>query len=141
MRFSMIIPLSKLGRRLQGKPAGRKHFAELCGLLAEAASGEIAFLDFQRVESVNASWVNMAIAPLIRWCAESQNDFFPVLAHFPEKDLDELELVAEKNQQCYAVAPDTAEPLSAVRLVGPLDPSLRMTLLKLAELGEATGAE
>lgn len=137
----MVVALSKFGKRLQGKPAGRKHFAEICGLLAEAAPGEIVFLDFKQIESVNASWINMAVAPLIRWCAESQNDFFPVLVRFPAKDLDELELVAEKNQQCYAVAPDATEPLSTVRFVGPLDPSLRTTLLKLAEMGEATGAE
>lgn len=137
----MVIQMRKLGTRLQGKPAGRKHFAEICGQLAEASSEEIAFLDFQQVESVNASWINMAIAPLIRWCSESQNDFFPVLAHFPEKDFDELELVAEKNQQCYVVATESTEPLSKVRLVGSLDPSLRTTLVKLTELGEATGAE
>lgn len=137
----MIVQLSNLGRRLQGKPAGRKHFAEICGLLADATPGEIAFLDFVRVESVNASWINMAIAPLIRWCSESQNDFFPVLVHFPEKDLDELELVAEKNQQCYAVSKTTALPLAKVNLVGPLDPSLRSTLTQLRETNEVTGAE
>src|SRR6266404_9356589 len=123
----MIIQLSKLGKRLQGKPAGRKHFAEICGSLAKASEGEVVFLDFDRVESVNASWVNMAIAPLLRWCSESQNDFFPVLTRFPAKDLDELELVAEKNQQCYAVSQQVDLPLKKVILFGPLDPGLRDT--------------
>ena len=129
----MIVQLSKLGKRLQGKPAGRKHFAEICGVLAEAGTGEVVFLDFDRVESVNASWINMAISPLVRWCSESQNDFFPVLVRFPQKDFDELELVAEKNQQCFAVTQDVTQPLATVYLVGALDPSLRDTLLKLGE--------
>jgi hypothetical protein len=137
----MIVALSKFGKRLQGKPAGRKHFAQICGLLAEATAGQIAFLDFHGVESVNASWINMAIAPLIRWSAESQNDFFPVLARFPGRDVDELELVAEKNQQCYAVSQTIVLPLAKIALVGPLDPSLRSTLVEFQEAGEITGAE
>lgn len=137
----MIVQLSDLGRCLQGKPAGRKHFADICGLLSHAAPGEVAFLNFGGVESVNGSWINMAIAPLIRWCSESQNDFFPVLAHFPEKDLDELELVADKNQQCYAVSQAMSIPLAKVNLIGPLDLSLRETLRQLQAAGEVTGAE
>ena len=136
----MLVQLSKLGKRLQGKPSGRKHFAEICGLLAEAKAEEVVILDFDRVESVNASWVNMAIAPLLRWCSESQNDFFPVLARFPAKDFDELELVAEKNQQCYAISQGVCVPLEKVTLIGPLDPSLRSTLSQLQTAGEATGA-
>lgn len=137
----MIIHLAEFGSRLQGKPAGRRDFATICGHLAEAESGSIVLLDFSGVESVNASWLNMAIAPLIRWCSESQNEFFPVLANYPTKDLDELELVAEKNQQCYAVTAGTAEPPTVIQLVGRLEPSLYTTIVKLAELGEATGAQ
>lgn len=137
----MFVQLSKLGKRLQGKPSGRKHFAEICGMLTEAVAEEVVILDFNQVESVNASWVNMAIAPFIRWCSESQNDFFPVLARFPTKDFDELELVAEKNQQCYAISEAVTVPLEKVILVGPLDPSLRNTLSELVTLGEVTGAE
>jgi hypothetical protein len=141
MRIAMIVQLSKLGKRLQGKPAGRKHYAEICGFLAEAKPEEVVVLDFEGVESVNASWINMAIAPLILWCSQTQNDFFPVLARFPKKDFDELELVAEKNQQCYAISSAVAVPLARVTLIGPLDPSLRSTLTQLQTAGEVTGAE
>ena len=137
----MRVELAKFGKRLQGKPAGRKHFAEICRTLAHTVVGEAVLLDFDGVESVNASWINMAIAPLTRWCAEAQNDLFPLLVNFPAKDLDELELVAEKNQQCYVVAADAVEPPKVIHLVGPLDPSLQVTLLRLLEQGEATGAE
>lgn len=137
----MQVKLSKLGKRLQGKPSGRKHYAEICGSLAEAKPEEVVVLDFEGVESVNASWINMAIAPFVRWCSESQNDFFPVLARFPEKDMDELELVAEKNQQCYAISETVVVPIEKVELVGPLDPSLRSTLSELVTVGEVTGAE
>lgn len=137
----MHIPLSRLGKRLQGKPTGRKHFADICGLLARANPGEMVFLDLDNVESVNASWINMAVAPLVRWAADEQNDLFPILVHFPEKDFDELELVAEKNQQCYSVSSQATEPVPAIYIVGPLDPSLRTTLTMLADIGEATGAE
>ena len=83
----------------------------------------------------------MAVAPLVRWCSECQNDFFPVLARFPAKDFDELELVAEKNQQCYAISQAVAIPIEKVTLIGPLDPSLRSTLSQLQATGEVTGAE
>jgi hypothetical protein len=137
----MLLQLSKLGKRLQGKPAGRKHYAEICGFLAMVKPEEIVILDFAEVESVNASWINMAIAPLVLWCSQSQNDFFPILARFPKKDMDELELVAQKNDQCYAISPTVNVPLSTVTLIGPLDPSLRSTLSQLQTTGEMTGAE
>lgn len=136
----MHLQLSKLGKRLQGKPSGRKHFAEICGMVAKATTEEVVILDFDTVQSVNASWINMAIAPFIRWCAESQNDFFPVLARFPTKDFDELELVAEKNQQCYAISENLSVPLKKVILIGALDPSLQSTLSHLGLVGEVTGA-
>jgi len=137
----MIIRLSKFGNRLQGKTAGRKHYAKICDILAQVRLGTVVFLDFEDVESVNGSWLEMAIGQLFRWSAESQNDFFPVLSHFPERDLDELELVAEKNQQCFPVTANAAEPLCSIVLVGPLDHGLRITLQTLIELGKATGAE
>ena len=137
----MIVRLSKLGNRLQGKTAGRKHYAKICEILAQVQPETVVLLDFEGVENVNGSWINRAISPLFRWSAESQNDFFPVLSHFPQRDLDELELVAEVNQQCFPVTTDVNEPVQSVLLVGPLDVSLRTTLQKLMELGEATGAE
>lgn len=137
----MIVQMSKLGTRLQGKSAGRKHYARLCGILANVQAEELVFLDFEGVESVNGSWLNMAIAPLFRWSAETQNDFFPVLRRFPNNDLDELELVAQVNQQCYPVARSTNADIRSLLLVGPLDEGLRVTFEKLGELGAATGAE
>jgi hypothetical protein len=137
----MIVQISKLGQRLQGKGAGRKHYARLCGILANVQAEEVVFLDFEGVKSVNGSWLNMAVAPLFRWSAETQNDFFPVLSSFPTKDLDELELVAQVNQQCYPVARNANGDVRSLSLVGPLDESLRATFEKLGELGAATGAE
>jgi hypothetical protein len=137
----MIIRLSEFGTHLQGKAAGKKHFARICGMLAEVQAGEYVFLDFAGVTSVNGSWINMAVSPLLRWSAENQNDLFPILCCFPTKDFDELELVAQVNQQCYPVAPDAAEPIRSIVLVGPLDESLRATMESLGQLKQATGAE
>jgi hypothetical protein len=136
-----LCEISKFGKRLQGKTAGRRHYGNICETLAQVQPSTVVFLDFEGVESVNASWLNMAISPLVRWSAESQNDFFPVLSHFPERDFDELELVAEVNQQCFPVASDTNEPLRSVLLVGPLDHGLLTTLRNLITLDGATGAE
>jgi hypothetical protein len=124
----MVIRLSDFGTRLQGKSAGKKHYAQICGMLTETKSGEFVFLDFNKVESVNGSWINMAISPLFRWAAECQNDLFPILCRFPVNDLDELELVAEVNQQCYPVSSDSADPIPALEVIGPLDEGLRTTL-------------
>ena len=137
----MNVSLSKLSSLLTGKATGRKHYAKICGMLAKARNGEVVFLDFEDVETVTGSWLNMAISPVFRWAAESQNDLFPVLTHFPSAALDELELVAEVNQQCYPVADVKADELRKVLLVGPLDEALKEAMVKLAELHEATGAE
>lgn len=137
----MIIKLSTFGPRLQGKSAGRKHFASICGMLNSTSAQESVFVDFGGVESVNGSWINMAIGPLFRWAAESQNDLFPILCSFPDKDFDELELVGQVNQQCYPIAPDTSDPIHSIVVVGPLEESLRGTLELLSSLKHATGAE
>lgn len=137
----MIIHLSKFGTRFQGKTAGRRHYARLCGMLTSAQKDEVVFLDFDGIDLANGSWLNMAISPLFRWAAESQNDFFPIISNFPATDLDELELVAQINQQCYPVTTGTQQPIKSILIIGPLDDSLRTTLDSLSFLSKATGAE
>ena len=101
----MIVQIQKLAHRglLRGRPQGRIHFAELCGLLSEAIAGEVVFLDFKGIKAVNGSWLNAAIGELFRWAAEERNNVFPLLTNFPTSDLDELELVAQVNDQAYPV--------------------------------------
>ena len=137
----MQIEVGQLGRQLQGKSSGRNDFGLLCSQMAHAQHGEAVFLDFSGVDSVNSSWLNTAIGPLFRWAAESQNDYYPIFSHFPPNDLDELELVASINRQCYLICETPAESMGSVVVVGSLDPGLRHTLEKVCEAGEATGAE
>lgn len=141
MRCHMTVKLSRLGTKLLGKTAGRKHYGQICGMLTNGKPGEISFLDFEEIEIVNASWLNMAIAPVYRWCADSQNELFPVITHFPSDWIDELDLVAQVNGQCYALVESCTEPVEKLTLVGPLEESLRGTLRSLLRLRAATGAQ
>lgn len=141
MTPNMTIRLCELGARLHGKTAGRADFARLCGLLTQTQPGQIIFLDFADVSLVNGSWLNMAVAPLFRWAAESQHDVFPVLARFPDDWVDELELVAQVHGQCYPLADRCEEPIVSLLIVGPLEESLRDTFRSLTPLKAATGAE
>jgi hypothetical protein len=125
---------------LRGRQQGRRDFAELCGLLAEADSGELVFLDFDKVRAVNGSWLNEGIGRLFRWTADEQHNVYPVLTRFPDSDLDELELVGRINGQAYPVAKALGEPVKSIRLVGVLDPTLSETLAAVRERGETTGA-
>jgi hypothetical protein len=109
--------------------------------MARAQHGEVVFLDFIEVDSVNSSWLNTAIGPLFRWAADSQNDYYPVFSHFPPNDLDELELVASINRQCYLICDTPSGSVESVLVVGSLDPGLKATIEKVCEAGEATGAE
>lgn len=137
----MKIQLSKLGKRLLGKTAGRQDYGRICGLLTDIHPGNMVFLDFTGILMVNGSWLNAAIAPLFRWSAETQNDLFPVLCRYPSDWLDEIELVALINKQCYPLANSTNIPVESLRLVGPIDESLRDTFFSLTDLKSATGAE
>jgi hypothetical protein len=83
----------------------------------------------------------MAITPLFHWAAESQHDVFPVLARFPGEWLDELELVAQVNGQCYPLADSCEQPIRSLQVVGALDEGLRDTFRSLSSLKTATGAE
>src|SRR5581483_9062661 len=121
--------------------AGRGDFGLLCSQIAHARHGDIVYLDFQGVDSVHCSWLHTAIAPLFRWAAESQNDYYPVFSHFPPNSLDELELVATINRQCYLVSDAPKPAVASAVLVGDLDPGLKATLEKVCESGAMTGAE
>lgn len=139
----MIIELKDCSTRLLGKTAGRKGFAYIGSRLSDVPPGEPVYLDFTEVEMVNGSWLNMAIAPTFRWAAEPQVDLFPVLLNFPPDWLDELELVAQINSQCYPLVEQVADPLlRSITLVGNVDGYLKDTLHALAEAGgSATGAD
>src|SRR5205823_2687446 len=105
-----------------------------------ARHGDVVYLDFKGVETVHCSWLNTAIGPLFRWAAESQNDYYPVFSHFLSNSLDELELVATINRQCYLVSDAVTNEIPAV-VVGCLDPGLKATLERVCESGEVTGAQ
>lgn len=137
----MIVALSQLGNRLHGKTAGRGDYARLCSCMADASLGQIVFLDFSGIDLVNGSWLNMAVAPLLRWAAESQNDLYPILTQFPGAWLDELELVAQINGQCYGLTEKSELPIKRMRLIGPLDEALRETFSLVAKFKTVTGAE
>ena len=137
----MQINVNQFGRQLQGNSSGRNDFGLLCNQMACAQHGEVVFLDFSGVHSVNSSWLNTAIGPLFRWASESQNDYYPVFSKFPPEDVDELELVASINRQCYLICDTQAKLAGTVIVVGSLDPGLKDTMERVCEAGEATGAE
>ncbi|MFL5329180.1 MAG: hypothetical protein ACJ8C4_09705 [Gemmataceae bacterium] len=129
----------ELGRTLQGRPQGRKHFPRLCAALAEIPSGAVALLDFAGVEIITGSWINEALVPLLRWAADERNDIFPVLVNFDPDWLDELQMVAEWTHTCFLVSRGKAAPKSAC-LVGNLDPGQEATLEAVVDGSAVTGA-
>ncbi len=138
----MIIPVAEsLGTELQGRVLGRKHFALTCQMLADARPGEIVLLDFNDVELVTGSWVNAMIVPLFRWVSDEQIDLFPVFSRADDDWLDDLQLVAEWNHQCYLLGNGKARPPRRANLVGSLDPGQQKTLRAMLDIGEATGAQ
>lgn len=130
----------QFGQRLQGEPNGRRAFAVACEKLGGTKAGELLTLDFSDVLVVTASWLSAMLLPLYRWAADDQTDLFFVIVYGEETDwLDDLRLVARHNRKLFLIRPATAET-QAVALVGPIDDAERRTLMKIAELGEATGA-
>jgi len=115
-------------QRLQGEPNGRRAFAVACEKLGGTKAGELVPLDFSDVLVVTASWLSAMLLPLYRWAADEETDW-----------LDDLRLVARHNRKLFLIRPATAET-QAASLVGPMDDAERRTLMKIAELGEATGA-
>lgn len=137
----MLVRLQKIGTRLHGKTAGQAAFARLCEQLYSATPGQVVFLDLAGVRLVNGSWLNSAIAPLLSWASDGENDLYPVMANFPEEWRDELELVGRANGQCFALVEGCEVPIQRLHLVGTLDDALLTTYRSVASLGEATGAE
>lgn len=138
--MSSRIPVAEtVGKFLQGRPLGKKHYARLCELLSEAPAGEVVFLDFGGVETVTGSWINEALVPLLRWAADERTDLFPVLLNVDPGWLDELQMVAEWTRTSFLVAQGKSPKVA--RLVGSLDVGQRATLEAVVEASEVTGAE
>jgi len=137
----MIIRVAEsLGTELQGRLLGRKHFAQTCELLAEIEPGQTVEFDFDRVELVTGSWLNAVIVPFYRWASEDQVDLYPVFTNCESEWLDDLDLIAEWNHQCYLLGQGRKRPVRKATLSGSLDPGQATTLNAVLQLGETTGA-
>ena len=130
---------TELGTFLQGRPLGKKHFARLCELLSETATGEVIFLDFSGVEVVTGSWINEAIVPLLNWSVDDRTNLYPVLTNVSRDWLDDLQLVADLTHTCFLTAVGKL-PKRGV-LVGNLDSAQHETLDAVLAENEVTGAE
>lgn len=130
-----------LESRLRGRVPGKRHFARICAALAGVPSNQVVVLDFHGVDFVTASWVNGVMVPLFRWAAEDQNNLFPIIGGVKDAWLDDVQLVAKWNHQCYLVANGEADLSVRAKLVGPLDPGQRTTLTAVLDFREVTGAE
>lgn len=138
----MVIKIAnQLGKRLQGRVFGRKHFAQVCEYLANASQGEIVFLDFQGVEHITGSWINSMIVPLFRWSCDGQNNLFPILCNIHMAWLDEFRLIADWNHQCYLLVSDVKEPPGSAQLIGSLESVQKKSLEVVLQEGRVTGAE
>jgi hypothetical protein len=129
---------SSLGPELQGRLLGRKHFGQACELLAETPTGGMIVLDFGGVEMMTGSWANEMIVPLYEWAADPNNDLFPILRNLKPRWDEELQLLADWNQQCYLW---TKGPEGTATLIGSLDAALRRTLEAVLQSKRITGAE
>ena len=130
-----------LGSDLQGRLLGRKHYGQTCEILADVPAGDVIMLDFQKVEVVTGSWANEMIVPLYRWAADPRNDLFPILLNLKHRWDEELQLLAQWNQQCYLWAEGRKGLPSRAILIGSLNPVQRKTLDAVLQFGEITGAE
>jgi STAS-like domain of unknown function (DUF4325) len=142
VRMARLIELARsLGPVLQGRLLGRKHFGQVCGMLAETPMGETVVLDFNGVEMMTGSWANEMIVPLYMWAADPRNDLFPVLSNLRLGWDEELQLLAGWNQQCYLWEQGREGRPTRTVLIGPLDPVYQKTLEAVLRFKQITGAE
>lgn len=128
-----------LGPDLQGRLLGRKHFGQTCEILADTPPGEVVALDFSGVDLMTGSWANEMIVPLYKWASDPRNDIFPILLNLKGRWDEELQLLADWNQQCYLWA--KGDRPSRAKLIGVLDPGQKKTLESVLRYKEITGAE
>lgn len=122
---------------LNGRLAGRRHFAQLCSALASTPPAEVVLLDFSSVQFVTGSWINACMIPLLRWSAEDQHDLYPVVTSLAQTWLDEFRLVMDLTSECVLIA---SADLGKGDLVGSLDPAQEEALGCVQRLGQVTGA-
>lgn len=137
----IICVASQCGQHLNGRVLAEKNLIDFTTKLASVPQGAIVVLDFSDVAYVTGSWVNAALVPLYLWAREDEHDLFFVFSGVRDDWLDELQLVAEWNYQCYLVAQSPKEARAKATLVGKLDTAQGRALQAVLEFGQVTGAE
>jgi hypothetical protein len=137
----MDVQMAQLGTRLSGRPKGIKDYAKVCEHLVSVRPDALVVLDFEGVEYVSASWISAMLVSLHRRAAEASNDFYLLIANFPEESVDDLQLVADQARVPFLRINTKKGNKSKASLVGTLDPGQVETLSVVQEMGEVTGAE
>ena len=138
----MFVDVGKhLGKRLQGRVLGELHLRQLRQMLGSVEPGQVVVLDFGGVRQATGSWINAAIAELLRWASKSDVDLFPILYNVKDDWIEEFRLVAEWNHQFYLLAIEKQAPPRRASLIKKLDPAQAEAFNMALRLGEVTGAE
>jgi hypothetical protein len=126
-----------VGRQvLAGRVAGQTDYPQLEQAARAAASPDgRVLLDLAGIEVLSSSYFDAALWPL--WSLTPE--LYPGLVRVPQAAVDDMELVLRANQA--AVWSFKTEADRRPRLLGVIDPALRLTLDRVAEHGELTAGD
>lgn len=98
----------------------------------------VVFLDLDGVEIVSASFLREAFFELRNWVRRERPDVYPVIANATLAMLEDLEIIAEKRGPMIACDLTDKGHVTALRIVGQLDPKARLAFDRVHELRETT---
>lgn len=122
----LVSELKPQSTRLAGSAIGEKHLQQVLAILDSAnSSDQLAIFDFDKVESVTASYLKRLLNPFLaaRNSGESiAHHFFPIVVNVEAGDLlEDLEDYLIGKDQALVIAAFYASELHFVRLLGRLD--------------------
>lgn len=124
---------------LAGAGPGLQLMSKLIAALPPPQSEpQVIFLDARGAEMITASYMREAFFGLRTWIRKERPDLYPVIANAASAIVEDIAIVAAARGPILTCALDRRGKVSAVQLVGQLDPKARLAFECVNKLRETT---
>jgi DNA-binding transcriptional ArsR family regulator len=132
-----VFQLNGQNTNLAGSIPGRNLLAKLIKSVTSPSTPRPVFLDFSGVETATASYLRESVMRFRDYCLRSRLPLYAVVANAHPDVIEELEIVlAAENDAILACSLSTENDATAVRILGLLDHTQRLTLDEVFKRGE-----
>lgn len=137
-----LLDLMDGSRILSGAVAGRRLLSALIADTPSTIDPTPSFLDFGGVEVATASFLRESVIAFRDYARQSLPNIYPAVANLNASVAEELDFFARsRGDVLWSCKLDLQDNVTAARLIGDLDPALRITFDAVLDSGATSAPE